>query len=285
MKRLDRMKKKQPTLSDQTMELYLKEISKSKGLSSTEEVRLSKLIQQGDKEAFNKLVSSNLRFVISVVKRYQNQGLPLSDLISIGNVGLIRAAKKFDGWKNYKFISYAVWWIRQAVLQALAEQSRIVKVPINKVQQISAIREKKNIFEQKNKKKCSENDLLEDTSLTNIELLCAVDSKPVFLDAPTGLEENITLLDLMIDSKFDLPDKCIENISIKKISDIMMGKLNEREKIIIERFFGFNGYHVHTLEDISEHLNISRERVRQLKEKALEKLKKVGRSRNLEKEA
>lgn len=269
-------KQKRPYGEDATVSLYFRDIEKSHGLSSEKEAELSRRIRNGDKKAINTLVRANLRFVIRVARQYQNQGVPLADLINEGNIGLIKAAHKFDGKKNFRFISYAVWWIRQTILQALADQSRIVKVPLNRVSQLYKIRKNREKFEQKNMRSPDHGELnLEGILYDSQDLyrLQQLETYPLALDAPVNIKDNSTHMERMVDKDSKPPDHFIENYSLQKKAKSLLNKLDRREREIFERYFGFNGHHTHTLEEIGRHMNLTRERVRQLKDRATIRIK------------
>ncbi len=258
----------------QTIDRYLAEISKEDLLSVEEEVELAQRIHKGDREALDKLVRANLRFVVSVAKQYQNQGLTLLDLINEGNVGLIKAAKKFDETRGFKFISYAVWWIRQSILQALAEQSRIVRLPLNQVSAMSRINRVITKFEQEHERKPSAEELSEliGELPEKISDSMRANGRPMSVDAPLSDNEGNTLLEVMSDATAPTTDRTMMDVSLATEIDRMLSTLGEREKRIVEMCFGINGREM-TLEEVSEEFGLSRERVRQIKEKALHKLR------------
>ena len=269
------MAREVPT-SEPTLELYFRDIANSSGVSSLNEAELSHRIKKGDKKALDLLVKANLRFVVSVAKKYQNQGLPLIDLISEGNIGLIRAAEKFDYKKNFKFISYAVWWIRQAILQALAEQSRVVRVPINRISEISIIRKKREELEQKYKQNQSFSFLMEELKkdgFKNAETMHQIDTRPIALDTPVLEGEQATYMDALLDDSAPSPDVFVEKHFLEHESAKYLDMLPAREREILERYFGFKDDHAQTLEEIGKHLKLTRERVRQLKERGLRRLR------------
>ena len=263
-----------------SLDKYLQEIGREALLPVEEEVELSQKIRKGDRRALDKLVRANLRFVVSVAKRYQNQGLSLPDLINEGNVGLIKAAEKFDETRGFKFISYAVWWIRQAILQALAEQSRIVRLPLNQVSAVNKITKAMTKFEQEYERKPSADELAE---LVNelpekISDSLRASGRHVSVDAPFIEGEENSLLDVMVNTDSPMADKGLVSESLSTEIDRALGVLNEREKQIIERSFGINNQPEMTLEEIGETFGLTRERVRQIREKAIRKLRAGSRN-------
>ena len=243
-------------------------------------MELSQKIRKGDRRALDKLVRANLRFVVSVAKQYQNQGLSLPDLINEGNVGLIKAAEKFDETRGFKFISYAVWWIRQTILQALAEQSRIVRLPLNQVSAVNKITKAMTKFEQEYERKPSADELAE---LVNelpekISDSLRASGRHVSVDAPFIEGEENSLLDVMTNPDSPMADKGLVSESLSTEIDRALGVLNEREKQIIERSFGINNQPEMTLEEIGETFGLTRERVRQIREKAIRKLRAGSRN-------
>ena len=263
-----------------SLDKYLQEIGREALLPVEEEVELSQRIRKGDRRALDKLVRANLRFVVSVAKQYQNQGLSLPDLINEGNVGLIKAAEKFDETRGFKFISYAVWWIRQTILQALAEQSRIVRLPLNQVSAVNKITKAMTKFEQEYERKPSADELAE---LVNelpekISDSLRASGRHVSVDAPFIEGEENSLLDVMTDPDSPMADKGLVSESLSTEIDRALGVLNEREKQIIERSFGINNQPEMTLEEIGETFGLTRERVRQIREKAIRKLRAGSRN-------
>ena len=268
----------------QSLEKYLQEIGKVDLLTPEEEVDLAKRIKQGDQIALEKLTKANLRFVVSVAKQYQNQGLSLSDLINEGNLGLIRAAHKFDETKGIKFISYAVWWIRQAILQALAEQSRIVRVPLNRAGTLHRIGKRANTLLQELGREATHAEIAEGMDITEEEVAKTMSISQVHLslDAPLTPGEDNRLLDYLPDTQHANPeDQTFEKALIEAIAE-SLGSLKEREAKILRLYFGIDGGEAMTLEEIGSQLGITRERVRQIKEKALSRLRHVSRARSLE---
>ena len=264
------------------LDKYLQEIGREELVSPEEEVELSQRIKKGDREALEKLTRANLRFVVSVAKQYQNQGLSLPDLINEGNLGLIKAAEKFDETRGFKFISYAVWWIRQSILQALAEQSRIVRLPLNQVGSLNKINKALSQFEQKNERAPSDEELSEmiDIPQDKISDTLRVSGRHVSVDAPFVEGEDNSLLDVIPDDESPMADRELVNESLCTEIDRSLQILTEREREIIRSFFGI-GCQEMTLEEIGERLDLTRERVRQIKEKALRKLKKPTASKIL----
>ena len=263
-----------------SLDKYLQEIGREALLPVEEEVELSQKIRKGDRRALDKLVRANLRFVVSVAKRYQSQGLSLPDLINEGNVGLIKAAEKFDETRGFKFISYAVWWIRQTILQALAEQSRIVRLPLNQVSAVNKITKAMTKFEQEYERKPSADELAE---LVNelpekISDSLRASGRHVSVDAPFIEGEENSLLDVMTNPDSPMADKGLVSESLSTEIDRALGVLNEREKQIIERSFGINNQPEMTLEEIGETFGLTRERVRQIREKAIRKLRSGSRN-------
>ena len=263
-----------------SLDKYLQEIGREQLLPVEEEGERSQRIRKGDRRALDKLVRANLRFVVSVAKQYQNQGLSLPDLINEGNVGLIKAAEKFDETRGFKFISYAVWWIRQTILQALAEQSRIVRLPLNQVSAVNKITKAMTKFEQEYERKPSADELAE---LVNelpekISDSLRASGRHVSVDAPFIEGEENSLLDVMVNTDSPMADKGLVSESLSTEIDRALGVLNEREKQIIERSFGINNQPEMTLEEIGETFGLTRERVRQIREKAIRKLRAGSRN-------
>lgn len=258
----------------QSLEDYLNDISKQPLLTAEEEVKLAQRIRNDDREALERLVCANLRFVVSVAKQYQNQGLTLPDLINEGNIGLIKAAEKFDETRGFKFISYAVWWIRQSILQALAEQSRMVRLPLNQVSAVSRINKLITKFEQEHERKPSADELSEliDETPEKIRDSLRANGRPMSMDAPLGDGDDSTLLEVISDDNMPSTDGRMIDTSLATEIDRMLDTLDEREKTIVEMCFGINNREM-TLDEISEKFGLSRERVRQIREKALLKLR------------
>lgn len=258
----------------QSLEDYLNDISKQPLLTAEEEVKLAQRIRNDDREALERLVCANLRFVVSVAKQYQNQGLTLPDLINEGNIGLIKAAEKFDETRGFKFISYAVWWIRQSILQALSEQSRMVRLPLNQVSAVSRINKLIMKFEQEHERKPSAYELSEliDETPEKIRDSLRANGRPMSINAPLGEGDDSTLLEVISDENTPQADRGMIDKSLATEIERMLDTLDEREKTIVEMCFGINNREM-TLEEISEKFGLSRERVRQIREKALLKLR------------
>lgn len=268
----------------QSIEKYLQEIGKVDLITAEEEVQLAKRIKQGDQLALEKLVKANLRFVVSVAKQYQNSSLSLNDLINEGNVGLVKAAQKFDETKGFKFISYAVWWIRQSIMQALAEQSRLVRLPLNKVGSLSKINQAFAELEQKYEREPTPEELAEALELgaEEIETTMRVSSRPVSVDAPFQEGETNSLLDVLEDGNADETDETmVYDHSLSVETERSLSSLTERERDVIKLFFGIGVAYPMSLEDIGEKFGLTRERVRQIKDKAIEKLRSTTRSKGL----
>lgn len=265
-----------------SLDKYLQEIGREELVSVEEEVELAQRIRQGDKEALEKLTRANLRFVVSVAKQYQNQGLSLPDLINEGNLGLIKAAEKFDETRGFKFISYAVWWIRQSILQALAEQSRIVRLPLNQVGALNKINKAQSRFEQENERMPSSEELAElvDIPREKIADTMRVSGRHVSVDAPFVEGEDNSLLDVLVNDDSPNADRGLVNESLNTEIDRALQTLAPREREIVKSFFGI-GCQEMTLEEIGERFGLTRERVRQIKEKAIRKLKNNSRSKLL----
>jgi RNA polymerase primary sigma factor len=266
-----------------SLDKYLHEIGKVELLSGEEEVELAKLIKKGDREALDKLIKANLRFVVSVAKQYQNQGLSLPDLINEGNLGLIKAAERFDETRGFKFISYAVWWIRQSILQALAEQSRIVRLPLNKIGSINKINKAINKLEQEFQREPTVDELadLVESKSELIEDAMNFSNVHISMDAPLHDEEMNNMYDIILNEDSPSPDSELIDSSLRKEIERSLSTLGEREADILRYYFGLNKYPPHTLEEIGDEFGLTRERVRQIKEKAIKKLKNQYRNRLL----
>lgn len=266
----------------QSLDKYLQEIGHEELLSVEEEVELAQRIKKGDRQALEKLTKANLRFVVSVAKQYQNQGLSLPDLINEGNLGLMKAAEKFDETRGFKFISYAVWWIRQSILQAIAEQSRIVRLPLNQVSSVSKINRALNKFEQENERRPSVNEIAEKVDLPEEKIVDAmkVNSRHVSVDAPFTEGEDNSLLDVLPNDDSPMADNELVKESLREEINRALALLNDRERNIIQAFFGINEPEM-TLEEIGEKFGLTRERVRQIKEKAIRKLRSNTKSKIL----
>jgi len=267
----------------QSLDKYLQEIGKVDLLTSDEEVELAKRIKEGDQIALEKLTKANLRFVVSVAKQYQNQGLSLGDLINEGNLGLIKAAQRFDETRGFKFISYAVWWIRQSILQALAEQSRIVRLPLNRVGSLNKISKTFSELEQKYEREPSPEELAEVLDVTTAEVVdtMKISGRHVSMDAPFVQGEENSLLDVLQNDSEETPDSGLMDDSLRKEVQRALSTLTQREADVITLYFGLNGKHSMTLEEIGEKFNLTRERVRQIKEKAIRRLRHTSRSKAL----
>lgn len=267
----------------QSLDKYLQEIGKVDLLTPDEEVDLAKRIRDGDQYALEKLTKANLRFVVSVAKQYQNQGLSLGDLINEGNLGLIKAAQRFDETRGFKFISYAVWWIRQSILQALAEQSRIVRLPLNRVGSLNKISKTFSELEQKFEREPSPDELAEvlDVSTSEIVDTLKISGRHVSMDAPFVQGEENSLLDVLANDGDDTPDMGLITDSLRKEVQRALHTLTQREADVVSLYFGLNGEHSMTLEEIGEKFNLTRERVRQIKEKAIRRLRHTSRSKAL----
>ncbi|AMM52180.1 RNA polymerase sigma factor rpoD [Rufibacter sp. DG15C] len=267
----------------QSLDKYLQEIGKVDLLTPDEEVTLAQRIKEGDQFALEKLTKANLRFVVSVAKQYQNQGLSLGDLINEGNLGLIKAAKRFDETRGFKFISYAVWWIRQSILQALAEQSRIVRLPLNRVGSLNKISKSFSELEQKFEREPSPEEIAEVLELTTAEVVdtLKISGRHVSVDAPFVQGEENRLLDVLENEDEESPDTGLMNDSLRKEVQRALSTLTKREADVITLYFGLNGEHSLTLEEIGEKFNLTRERVRQIKEKAIRRLRHTSRSKAL----
>ncbi|MBN2166193.1 MAG: sigma-70 family RNA polymerase sigma factor [Marinilabiliaceae bacterium] len=265
-----------------SLDKYLQEIGREELISVEEEVELAQRIKKGDQTALEKLTRANLRFVVSVAKQYQNQGLSLPDLINEGNLGLIKAAEKFDETRGFKFISYAVWWIRQSILQALAEQSRIVRLPLNQVGSLNKINKAYSKFEQENERKPSPEELADELELPadKVADTMRVSGRHISVDAPFVEGEDNSLLDVLVNNDSPNADKSLINESLAKEIERALATLTERENDIIKLFFGI-GCQEMTLEEIGERFGLTRERVRQIKEKAIRRLRHTSRSKLL----
>ena len=260
----------------QSLEKYLQEIGKVELITPEEEVRLATLIKQGDQRALDRLTKANLRFVVSVAKQYQNQGLSLPDLINEGNLGLIKAAQRFDETKGFKFISYAVWWIRQSILQAIAEQARIVRLPLNKVGLTNRIHKAFSLLEQEFEREPSPEELAEvlNMELSEVESTLGINARHISMDTPLAEGEESTLLDVLVNHNAEKADAELAHTqSLKTEIDRSLQTLTERQKEVICFFFGIGVDHPLSLEDIGDRFNLTRERVRQIKDKAILKLR------------
>ncbi len=268
----------------QALEKYLQEIAKVKLLTADDEVRLAQRIKEGDSDALESLVKANLRFVVSVAKQYQNQGLPLSDLVNEGNLGLIKAAQKFDETRGFKFISYAVWWIRQSILQGLVEQSRIVRMPMNKVGSYNKITQAMSTFEQEFQREPTHEELedLLEISSKEIEDLIKGASRHLSMDAPMGEDgDSGSLYDVLINDDASDTERNMMKESLKKEINKVLAILPKRDAEIVCYYYGLKGEGYMTLEEIGKIFDLTRERVRQIKERALRRLRKTTNSRSL----
>ena len=267
----------------QSLDKYLQEIGKVDLLTPDEEVILAQKIREGDQLSLERLTKANLRFVVSVAKQYQNQGLSLGDLINEGNLGLIKAAQRFDETRGFKFISYAVWWIRQSILQALAEQSRIVRLPLNRVGSLNKISKTFSELEQKFEREPSPEELAEVLEISTGEVVdtLKISGRHVSMDAPFVQGEENSLLDVLENDSEDKPDSGLINDSLRREVQRALSTLTQREADVVTLYFGLNGEHAMTLEEIGEKFNLTRERVRQIKEKAIRRLRHTSRSKAL----
>ena len=265
-----------------SLDKYLQEIGKEDLITVEEEVKLAQRIRKGDQKALEKLTRANLRFVVSMAKQYQNQGLSLPDLINEGNLGLIKAAEKFDETRGFKFISYAVWWIRQSILQALAEQSRIVRLPLNQVGSLNKINKAFSRFEQENERRPSPEELADSLDLPaeKVADTLRVSGRHISVDAPFVEGEDNSLLDVLVNDDSPIADRTLINESLSTEVERALSTLTERERDIIKLFFGINTQEM-TLEEIGEKFGLTRERVRQIKEKAIRRLRHSSRSKLL----
>jgi len=266
-----------------SLDKYLQEIGKVELISPEEEVVLARKIRMGDSEALKKLVNANLRFVVSVAKQYQNQGISLPDLINEGNLGLMKAAQRFDETRGFKFISYAVWWIRQAILQALAEQSRIVRLPVNKIGSINRINRTFSRLEQLYEREPSAQEIADMLEMIpeDVKEALKTNGRTVSMDAPISAEEDNNMYDLIQSTDTPSPDKNLINESLAYEIERALNTLSPRESKVLKLYFGLGMKHPFTLEEIGEELTLTRERVRQIKEKAIKKIQFTTRCRIL----
>jgi RNA polymerase primary sigma factor len=269
--------------TDQSLEKYLQEIGEVTLLHPDEEIELAKRIRNGDQAALERLTESNLRFVVSVAKQYQGQGLTLGDLINEGNLGLIKAANRFDETRGFKFISYAVWWIRQSILQALAEQSRVVRLPLNRVGALNKIGKALSALEQEYEREPSATEIADQLEMTPFEVsdTLKISGKHLSLDAPFNQDENSRLLDVLENDELPAPDTSLINESLKIEVQRALATLTSREAEVVKLYFGLGREHPLTLEEIGELFRLTRERVRQIKEKAIKRLRHASRSKPL----
>jgi len=266
-----------------SLDKYLQEIGREDLISVEEEVEMAQAIKRGDRKALEKLTRANLRFVVSVAKQYQNQGLSLPDLINEGNLGLIKAAEKFDETRGFKFISYAVWWIRQSILQALAEQSRIVRLPLNQVGTLNKIIKAQQKFEQENERRPSSAELAKELDIAEDKIAdtMKVSGRHISVDAPFVEGEDNSLLDVLVNEDTPNTDKSLINESLAVEIERALSTLTEREAEIVKLFFGIAGCQEMTLEEIGDKFGLTRERVRQIKEKAIRRLRQSNKCKNL----
>ncbi|MCX6234153.1 MAG: RNA polymerase sigma factor RpoD/SigA [Bacteroidetes bacterium] len=266
-----------------SLDKYLQDIGKEGMITAEEEVELARRIKTGDQNALEKLAKANLRFVVSVAKQYQNQGLSLPDLINEGNLGLIKAAKRFDETRGFKFISYAVWWIRQSVLQAIAEQSRIVRLPLNQVGSLNRIKKESSRLEQKYERIPSANEIAESLEIPayKIDAALKISTKTISVDAPLTHDEDVNFLDMYINEEQPVTDSGLMRESLAKEIQRSLSTLSEKERDVINLYYGIGMNHGLTLEEIGAKFDLTRERVRQIKEKAIRRLKHASRSRLL----
>lgn len=269
--------------ANQTLERYLQEIGEVELLTPDQEIELAKRIKKGDQLALETLTKANLRFVVSVAKQYQNQGLDLCDLINEGNLGLIKAAKRFDETRGFKFISYAVWWIRQSILQALAEQSRVVRLPLNRVGALNKIGKTYNALEQQMEREPTPDEIATELEMSAYEVTDTMkrSGRHLSMDAPFNMGEENRLLDIIHNDSQPAPDSSLMSESLRTEVHRALATLSEREAEVVRLYFGLHREHPMTLEEIGEKFNLTRERVRQIKEKALRRLRHASRSKNL----
>jgi len=269
--------------ANQTLERYLQEIGEVELLTPDQEIELAKRIKKGDQDALETLTKANLRFVVSVAKQYQNQGLDLCDLINEGNLGLIKAAKRFDETRGFKFISYAVWWIRQSILQALAEQSRVVRLPLNRVGALNKIGKTYNALEQQMEREPTPDEIASELEMSAYEVTDTMkrSGRHLSMDAPFNMGEENRLLDIIHNDSQPAPDSSLMSESLRTEVHRALATLSEREAEVVRLYFGLHREHPMTLEEIGEKFNLTRERVRQIKEKALRRLRHASRSKNL----
>jgi len=268
---------------DRSLDLYLREIGETPLIKAAEEVELAKKIKNGDQSALEKLTKANLRFVVSVAKQYQNQGLSLADLINEGNIGLIKAAKRFDETRGFKFISYAVWWIRQAILQALAEQSRIVRLPLNRVGTLHKIGKISSSLQQEFGREPSPAEIAKELELSTLEVsdTLKISNTHLSLDAPFSTSEDNSLMDVLADELQPAPDEALLDESLRVEIERVLRTLSGREAQVISLYFGLTQEKPLTLEEIGARFGLTRERVRQIKEKAIRRLRHASRSKTL----
>jgi len=268
-----------------SLDKYLQEIGREELVTPQEEVDLARRIRDGDHNALDRLVRANLRFVVSVSKQYQNQGITLPDLINEGNIGLIKAAERFDETKGFKFISYAVWWIRQSILQALSEQARLVRLPLNKIGALNKINKTMARLEQELGRSPTYGELADELEIDKDEIKTMLNhfARPISMDAPLLMGEDGSLYDVFLPDESQNPDEKLLRESLQKEIERTFHHLNNREAEILRMFYGLNGHLPHSLDEISEKFSLTRERVRQIKEKALKKMKSTSRNKLLRK--
>lgn len=266
-----------------SLDKYLQDIGKEELISAEEEVLLAQRIRQGDQKALDKLCKANLRFVVSVAKQYQNQGLSLPDLINEGNLGLIKAAQRFDETRGFKFISYAVWWIRQSILQALAEQSRIVRLPLNQVGSLNKIKKESSRLEQKYERTPSADEIAESLEIPEYKIDAAlkISTRYISMDAPLSEDEDMKFIDVFIDEDTPVTDAGLMKESLAREIQRSLATLTEKERDVVNLYYGIGMNHGLTLEEIGAKFDLTRERVRQIKEKAIRRLKHTSRSKLL----
>lgn len=266
-----------------SLDKYLQDIGKEELITADEEVLLAQRIRQGDQKALDKLCKANLRFVVSVAKQYQNQGLSLPDLINEGNLGLIKAAQRFDETRGFKFISYAVWWIRQSILQALAEQSRIVRLPLNQVGSLNKIKKESSRLEQKFERTPSADEIADSLEIPEYKIDAAlkISTRYISMDAPLSEDEDMKFIDVFIDEDTPVTDAGLMRESLAREIQRSLSTLTEKERDVVNLYYGIGMNHGLTLEEIGAKFDLTRERVRQIKEKAIRRLKHTSRSKLL----
>ncbi len=266
-----------------SLDKYLQDIGKEELISAEEEVLLAQRIRQGDQKALDKLCKANLRFVVSVAKQYQNQGLSLPDLINEGNLGLIKAAQRFDETRGFKFISYAVWWIRQSILQALAEQSRIVRLPLNQVGSLNKIKKESSRLEQKYERTPSSDEIADSLEIPEYKIDAAlkISTRYISMDAPLSEDEDMKFIDIFVDEDTPVTDAGLMRESLAREIQRSLSTLTEKERDVVNLYYGIGMNHGLTLEEIGAKFDLTRERVRQIKEKAIRRLKHTSRSKLL----
>ena len=270
--------------SEMSLDKYLSDISKLQLIAVEDEAALAKRVREGDRQALKQIVQANLRFVVSVSKQYQNLGLSLSDLINEGNMGLIKAAYRFDETRGFRFISYAVWWVRQSIIQALADQSRTIRLPAHQICVLNKINKAASVFEQEHEREptIAELSLVTDQNLDEVKSLMAAADQALSLDAPIGQEDNFCMCDMLPDGNDTRPDNGLERESLCSEVDRAINSLPQREAMVIRLFFGLSGYSQHAVEDIAVRMEISSALVRRLKDKALNRLRTAKRVKILQ---